>query len=39
VSGPALRRKIEGAMGKPVESLSSGITPAEVQQLAGILFE
>jgi protein O-mannosyl-transferase len=39
VSGPALRLKIESAIGRPVESLSSNLTVAETEQLAEILIE
>jgi hypothetical protein len=39
VSGPALRLKIESAIGRPVESLSTNLTYPETQQLMGILVE
>jgi hypothetical protein len=39
VSGPALRLKIESAIGRPVESLPPNLTYPETQQLMGILLE
>jgi hypothetical protein len=39
VDGAALRQRVETALGKPVESLADGITPAEAQELGRILFE
>ena len=39
VRGDELRRKIEHAIGKPVEQLSSTITDAEALVLSRILFE
>jgi hypothetical protein len=39
VSGPALRAKIEAAIGKPVSALAAGITLKEAERVAAILFE
>jgi hypothetical protein len=39
VDGPALKRRIETALGKSVESFTAGITFAEGQELGRILFE
>ncbi len=39
VDGPALKRRIEAALGKSVESLTTSITPAEAQQLGRILLD
>ena len=39
VDGQALKRRIESALGKSVESLTAGITPAEAQELGRMLFE
>jgi hypothetical protein len=38
VSGPALRAKIEAAIGKPVSALAAGITLDEAERVAAILF-
>ena len=39
VDGPALKRRIETALGRSVQSLTSGITLAEAQELGQMLFE
>jgi hypothetical protein len=39
VDGGALKRRIEATLGKPVESLSAGITQAEAAELTRLLFE
>ncbi len=39
VDGGALKRRIEAALGKPVESFSTGMTPAEALELSRVLFE
>jgi hypothetical protein len=39
VNGPALKRRIEAALGKSVESLTTSITPAEGEQLVRVLFD
>jgi hypothetical protein len=39
VDGPALKRRIEAALGKSVESLTTSITPAEGEQLVRVLFD
>ena len=39
VDGPALKRRIESALGRSVESLAAGITFAEAQELGRLLFE
>jgi hypothetical protein len=39
VDGPALKRRIETALGRTVESLAGGITLAEAQELGRVLFE
>lgn len=38
VDGPALKRRIETTLGKPVESLATSITSDEAQELSRILF-
>jgi hypothetical protein len=39
VDGQALKRRVENALGKSVESFTTGLTPAEAQELGRILFE
>jgi hypothetical protein len=39
VDGRALRHRIETALGKPVESFTAAITPAEAQEVSRMLFE
>ena len=39
VNGPALRLKIESAIGRPLESVSTNFTYPEAQQVMGILLE
>ena len=39
VDGPALKRRIETALGRSVQSLTGGITLAEAQELGQMLFE
>ncbi len=39
IGGPALKRRIEAALGKSVESLTTSITPAEAEQLSRILLD
>ncbi|HEU4688126.1 MAG TPA: hypothetical protein VFS23_07200 [Vicinamibacterales bacterium] len=39
IDGGVLKGRIETALGKPVESLSTGITPEEAQALSRVLFE
>jgi hypothetical protein len=39
VDGEVLKRRIETALGKPVESLSAGMTPEEAQAVSRVLFE
>jgi hypothetical protein len=38
IDGPALKRRIEAALGKSIDSLTTSITFAEAQQLSDILF-
>ena len=39
IDGRGLKRRIEAAFGKPVESFSAGITPEEAKELSRMLFE
>jgi len=39
VDGQALKRRVESALGKSVESFTTGLTPGEAQELGRILFE
>jgi hypothetical protein len=39
IDGGALKARIETALGKPVESLSTGLTPEEAEALSRVLFE
>ena len=39
VDGQVLKRRVENALGKSVESFTTGLTPAEAQELGRILFE
>lgn len=39
IDGPTLKREIEAALGKSVESFAAGITPEEADQLGRMLFK
>jgi hypothetical protein len=39
VGGPALKQRIEAAVGKPVESFTTELTPDEATELSRVLFE
>ena len=39
VDGEALKHRVQHALGKSVESFTTGLTPAEAQELGRILFE
>ena len=39
VDGPALKKRIEAAVGKPVESFTTALTPDEAAELSRVLFE
>jgi hypothetical protein len=39
VDGPALKKRIEAAVGKPVESFTTALTPDEATELSRVLFE